>query len=114
MRVVICQPSTINVRRVGNCPTCKARRRFAGFDAPWYGITLTCCACGDTWSGGERMERPFARGWREKSAGKAKAAWATGVRIGSPEHRAFLDAELGGSQLAPAGAAETAEPIVEA
>jgi hypothetical protein len=94
----LCRPSAINVRKILDCPTCRRRRRFAGFDTPpWYGITLTCCACGDTWTDGERAERPFARGWRVKSAKKAKATWAAAVRYGSPEHRAFVHAQIAAS-----------------
>lgn len=94
-RATICQPPTMDVRLIRDCPTCKRRRRFAGFDSPpWYGITLTCCACGDTWSDGERLERPFLRGWRMKSAAKAKATWATAVRYGSPGHRKFVRTQL--------------------
>lgn len=97
MFVAICQPPTINVRHVGTCPTCKQRRRFAGFDTPpWYGITLTCCACGDTWTNGERLDRPLMRGWRVKSAANAKAMWTSAVRIGSPEHREFVRGQFDG------------------
>jgi hypothetical protein len=92
------RPSTMNVRLIRACPTCKQRRRFAGFDSPpWYGVTLTCCACGDTWSDGERQERPFMRGWRKKSIAEAKATWAMAVRYGSPEHRAFVRAQFADS-----------------
>lgn len=107
----ICRPSTINVRKILDCPTCKQRRRFAGFDSPpWYGITLTCCACGDTWTDGERMERPFARGWRVKSAAKAKATWATAVRLGSPAHQRFIREQLDrGRLIAPAPITVTKE-----
>jgi hypothetical protein len=87
---IICRPATLNVRKILDCPTCKQRRRFAGFDQLWYGVTLTCCACGDSWSGGERRERPFARGWRKESAEKARAMWASAVRCGSPAHMEFL------------------------
>jgi hypothetical protein len=30
----------------------------------WYGTLWSCMACGDSWSDGERLERPFSRGWR--------------------------------------------------
>lgn len=62
-------------RRILPCPTEGTRRRFVGFDQEWYGITWTCCGCGDSWSDGERMERPFARGWRERAMGRAKGHW---------------------------------------
>jgi hypothetical protein len=87
----LCRPAAMEVRLIRHCPTCKQRRRFAGIDTPpWYGVTITCCACGDTWSEGERLERPFKRGWRKEAAANAKATWATAVRYGSPQHRAFV------------------------
>jgi len=33
----------------------------------WYDALVSCLNCGDQWSGGERLERPFASGWRERS-----------------------------------------------
>lgn len=89
------RPAAMDVRLIRHCPTCQQRRRFAGFDQPpWYGLTVTCCTCGDTWSDGERMQRPFARGWRQKSAAKARATWATAARYGSPAHQQFVNEQL--------------------
>lgn len=62
-------------RRVMHCPTCKRRRRFYVWAQDWYDPVATCCACGDAWSGGERMPRPTSRGWRAEAAAQAKAAW---------------------------------------
>lgn len=93
--IAVCRPDSLNIRMVLNCPNCKRRRRFGGFDAPWYGITITCCACGDTWTSGEMHTRPFARGWRQKSAAKAREYWTTGVRLGSPTHQKFIDDTMG-------------------
>ena len=64
------------VRAVVRCPTCKTRRRFAGWFQEWYGITWTCCACGDSFADGYRLLRSNARGWRRKAAADAKALWA--------------------------------------
>lgn len=67
-------------RRIIYCPTCKTRRRFYVWAQDWYDPIATCCTCGDRWSAGERMTRPFARGWREESAKKARAAYAAVVK----------------------------------
>lgn len=91
--VHINQPGTCYVRRIGNCPTCRQRRRVAGFDQLWYGPTWTCLGCGDSWSDGEMLPRPFARGWREKAIARAQGWWAEAVRFLGPEHRAFLRRE---------------------
>ncbi len=63
--VNVCGGGGFPLRRIAACPTCKQRRRFAGLDSgPYYGVAWTCCACGDSWADGERLERPFLRGWR--------------------------------------------------
>jgi hypothetical protein len=69
-------------RRIVFCPTCKQRRRFAGWGQEWYGTIWTCCGCGDAWCDGEMLPRPFARGWRAKSIRKAKALWDRATRRG--------------------------------
>jgi hypothetical protein len=92
--IYACGSSGIALRTIRHCPTCKQRRRFTGRDEAWYGITITCCSCGDTWSSGELLTRPFRRGWRPEAAAKARKAWPTAVRVGSPEHRQFIRAEI--------------------
>ncbi|WP_329308384.1 hypothetical protein [Streptomyces microflavus] len=72
---VICRPSAFPIRRITSCPTCKQRRRMAGRDALWYGPTLTCCTCGDSWTCGEMHDRPFRRAWRTEAAAKARRTW---------------------------------------
>lgn len=74
--LLICRPTTVTFRAVRECPTCKCRRRFVGLAAVWYGTLWTCCACGDAWGDGERLERPFARGWRKRSIDEARRLWA--------------------------------------
>lgn len=55
----------------------KRRRVVSAWDAsPYYGPTYICCHCGDRWSDGELLERPFARGWREPTIQRAKKRWA--------------------------------------
>lgn len=58
-----------------DCPTCERRRYFVAAHYEWYGWDLTCLWCGDTWQDGYRRERPFARGWREKSKASARALY---------------------------------------
>lgn len=92
---IICRPPTFPIRRILHCPTCKQRRRMAGHDGgPWYGPTLTCLGCGDTWTCGEMHDRPFQRGWRAKSIAAAKRAWARAGQHTRAEHTAWLAAEL--------------------
>ena len=97
-RVSVCSGGGIAIRTVRRCPTCKQRRRFTGSDEAWYGITITCCACGDSWSSGELLMRPRVRGWRKDAAAKARTRWDRAVRVGSPEHRQFIRAEIGFEQ----------------
>ena len=75
MSVHVCAPATVTFRMVRHCPTCQRRRRFVGDAAVWYGTIWTWCACGDSWGDGERLPRPFARGWREQASRLAKKRW---------------------------------------
>jgi hypothetical protein len=95
-QVVICAPDSYPWRGIQFCPTCERRRRFAGFDQAWYGVTLTCLACGDSWSDGEMLERPFRRGWRDRARAEARKWWdrAAGMRQG---HLAWIKDQLRGS-----------------
>lgn len=74
-------PPSVHERRIHHCPTCKGRRRFVGLVAVWYPTLWTCCGCGDSWDGesGERMPRPFARGWRSREIAKARERWNDGL-----------------------------------
>lgn len=90
MSVHICSPSSVTFRRVMVCPTCDTLRRFVGDAAVWYGTTWTCCTCGDAWSAEGRMPRPFARGWREEEAARARRKWAAAPRK-AEARRMFAD-----------------------
>jgi hypothetical protein len=57
---------------VNECPTCERPRRMLGWHVEWYGTTWTCAGCGDQWQDGERLERPFAPGWRQRNARHAR------------------------------------------
>ncbi len=58
--------------RRARCPTCDRPTRFVCFFYEWYGWGTTCLACGERWEDGEMLERPFVRGWREKSKQAAR------------------------------------------
>jgi hypothetical protein len=74
--VHICAPPVTRRRIVGmDCPCCGKWTRVMQFFYEWYGASCTCLRCGDRWSDGERLERPFARGWRAKSIADAKKHW---------------------------------------
>ena len=59
-------------RRMLRCPTCRKRRAMFFHDYEVYGPLVVCLTCGESWSGGEMMPRPFAAGWRRKSVEAAK------------------------------------------
>ena len=104
---IICRPPSFPIRRVLACPTEGRRRRMAGRDhGPYYGPTVTCLGCGDSWSCGERLERPFRRGWRKDAIAEAKRAWVEAGRYARAEYRAWLDAELAAIFREPAPAVE--------
>lgn len=88
-------PAEFLLRRRRKCPTCKAVRRFAGRDAAWYGTTWTCCGCGDSWTDGERHQRPFRRGWRAEAIAAAQRTWDEAAAFDPAEHSAWVRAEVG-------------------
>ena len=92
--VILCRPAEFLFRRETNCPTCESNQRFAGRDAAWYGTTWTCCGCGDSWTDGERHERPFERGWRKKSIAVAEKTWADAANFDPADHVAWLRDQL--------------------
>ena len=57
---------------VRRCPTCAGRRRMLCEHYEWYGWNVTCLGCGEAWSDGERLERPFERGWRRRRIAAAR------------------------------------------
>lgn len=64
-----------------DCPTCMRPRRMLAQFQEWFGWTHTCAGCGDKWGDGERLDRPFAPGWRRKNIERArKALGAIGVQ----------------------------------
>jgi len=76
MSGAICGGYGVLERRIRDCPTENAPRRMVGSFAAYYGWTITCLGCGDRWQDGERGERPFARGWRQRSIAHAEKLYA--------------------------------------
>lgn len=110
---IVCRPPSFPIRRILNCPTCKQRRRMAGRDfGPYYGPTVTCCGCGDAWSCGEMLDRPFKRGWRQEAIAGAKQAWEVAGQFTRAEHKAWLAAELDAA-MADHGASTEDVPLSE-
>lgn len=92
---IICRPPSFPIRRILTCPTEGRRRRMAGRDhGPYYGPTITCCGCGDSWSCGELLARPFRKAWRKDAIAKAKRAWDEAGQFTAAEYREWLAAEL--------------------
>lgn len=108
---IVCRPASFPIRRVLNCPTEGRRRRMAGFDGgPYYGPTLTCLGCGDSWTCGEMHDRPFQRGWRQKAIDSAKRAWGEAGRYTRAEHAEWLAAQLA-AVMADYGSSASAEDV---
>jgi hypothetical protein len=51
---------------------CQCRRKMLTEFEEWYGWTVTCLRCGDSWQDGEMLPRPFERAWRERRVASAK------------------------------------------
>jgi putative transposon-encoded protein len=69
---IVCIPKAHVGRRRMRCPTCRRVSTFMFRDYEWYGRFQTCLTCGDQWSDGDRLDRPFRRGWRQENIRKAK------------------------------------------
>ena len=86
MSLFVCGGAAYYQRRIMHCPVCERRRRFvfAWSWSPYYAPIATCCGCGDSWSDGDRHQRPFKRGWRQEAIASAKERWNAGS-AGVPE-----------------------------
>lgn len=91
---IICRPEEYLWRQIRHCPTCERRRRFVGREAIWYGTTVTCCGCGDSWTSGERHERPFMRDWRTRAIASARQTWTDAGVFNPSDYSAWLRAQI--------------------
>lgn len=94
MTAVVCTPDEFLFRRIEHCPTCGGDQRFAVRDAAWYGPTSTCCNCGDSWSEGERRQRPFRRAWRKAAIAAAEQTWEEAGAFDPADYDAWLRAQI--------------------
>jgi hypothetical protein len=92
--VTVCTPPrTLVRRRILTCWNCETKRRVAQvYQGIWYADHFYCCHCGDGWGDGERMERPFQRGWRERAIKAARGYWDQAVS--AEEFQEHMRAEL--------------------
>ena len=73
-------PTGIHRRRVYKCWTCERRTpHVIKWDGAYYGTTQYCIVCLDGWQDGERMERPFRRGWKKDRAAYIRRLWDTAM-----------------------------------
>lgn len=71
----LCVPQGFAWRSVRHCPTENRRRRMLVVAFVWYPPTITCLGCGDAWSEGGHLVRPFARAWRRAATARARTQW---------------------------------------
>lgn len=91
----LCSPVQFVRRQMLHCPICKAKRRMVAREAVWYGVTVTCCGCGDSWTDGELHERPFKRGWRREEIAKAKKIWDAAGPFDQAVYDAWFAEQMG-------------------
>lgn len=72
MSAICCPTVTHHEIRAMKCPCCGGYANVLIECWEWYAAQATCLLCGDAWSDGERMERPFAPRWREERIASAK------------------------------------------
>ena len=72
------KPEDLQIKR-HDCPTCKKSRFMVLYFEEWYGASLTCLKCGESWCGGEMRPRPFQRGWRKEAVRHIKE-WYRGMK----------------------------------
>ena len=75
----VCKSEFTVRRRILYCPICERRTRHVIQDEgaeSYYSPIIRCVRCGDMWSDGELLQRPFRRGWRQERIARAKQLWA--------------------------------------
>lgn len=83
--VMVCMANNNFLRkRIVRCPICQCKTEMVARYEAWYGTTLYCCKCGDSWCDGELYPRPFARGWRRAAVKKHRKLWDQATHAGPP------------------------------
>jgi hypothetical protein len=84
------------VRSAMYCDTCGRVRPMSGTFGIYYGWTLTCLACGDSYTSEHvgRQPRPFARNWRDKAISRAKCNWTKATPLRAEIARQIAAASL--------------------
>jgi hypothetical protein len=75
--MVVCGPSNapnLLRKRYYRCPSCECTTEMVERHEGWYGRTVMCCRCGDSWNDGW-CYRPFARNWRKERVAKHRQLW---------------------------------------
>jgi hypothetical protein len=67
-------PTMCRLRQVA-CPTCERPSYCVVLFYEWYAPDVTCLRCGERWSDGEVMPRPFRPGWRAESVERARRSY---------------------------------------
>lgn len=76
--MALCGPSnspTLLRKRYRRCPVCECTTEMVERHEGWYGLTVMCCRCGDSWNDGELDPRPFSRGWRITAVREHRHLW---------------------------------------
>ena len=73
MSGAICASPRRLYRVVERCPSCRTRRRIVVADGGWWGLTMTCCACGFSWTTEEALRA--GKRQRAKDAARAREEW---------------------------------------
>lgn len=101
--VTLCRTTTIALRRmITRCPTCECKTEMViQFpNNPFYGPTIGCTKCGESWADGERLPRPFYRGWRAHSAARFRALWADATYARWPDYSDWFAATEKATEVA--------------
>jgi hypothetical protein len=71
--------------RILRCPFEGRKQEMVVRYEEWYLPTIYCCGCGDSWSEGGRVPRPFHRHWRRDRVREYRKLWDQAT-YGPPPH----------------------------
>jgi len=69
------------------CTRSHRRARVLVLTFEWYAPLCTCLSCGEEWTGGESLPRPFQPRWREKSIRSSWRFWGRWMRTRRGERK---------------------------